>query len=673
MNLKSLCKAMLLCGALSFAASCSSELDGPEAPIGNGSSDGVYMALDITLPSSNGSRSQTTDNGYGESTDGTEVGQDEENSVQQVLIVLARYSDKGFISSGLVSSSKLTPITSVNGYKSIAKIEKTEIAEFYNKGGNSREVAVFVFCNPTKDLLDLIDGTDLLDTGWVNAVCEVLVGGGQTQKNTSIWADNSFLMSNSEIAQRTLPATMDEWTKYNTESSAFDLSGVNSSGTDSEIDNSSSRGRGSVKVERVVARFDFKDGSELGDNTYNVIYSVDESQNHLPLFNVQLSRIGLTNVNKKFYYLPRVSESGMNTYATICGAEVSDNYVVSPNATAFSRSVTSGFENYFNYPFFIVPEGSTEPTYDFANWYFDNIDKVLGSDKLDKNKEYKIWRYTTENTIPAQNSNQTMSRTTIVVFKGKLVPAVGAFESTDENIRAMANAMGDGTLEHPTTMSGNPDVDEAIYYFNNSIYFGWDNLRKAAIASALTLENDVPVVDEDGQLSNIRRSTSLYLAVFGDGCMGEFTWGTKTYNDSPEGMTVDVNSANYLYEAWLKNSDDNKAYMAMKNAMTTQNIAIYESSVDPVLGPGYYFYYYYKNRHNDNLDNGTMGTMEFATVRNNIYKLAVTKISALGHPRIPENDPDKPTPDTPDESDDIYITVTCRVLPWTVRINNIEF
>lgn len=65
--------------------------------------------------------------------------------------------------------------------------------------------------------------------------------------------------------------------------------------------------------------------------------------------------------------------------------------------------------------------------------------------------------------------------------------------------------------------------------------------------------------------------------------------------------------------------------------------------------------------------------MEFSVVRNNVYKLAVTNIAQLGHPRIPENDPDSPGPDTPDESDDIYLTVTCEVLPWVVRVNNIEF
>ncbi|MDD6253411.1 MAG: Mfa1 family fimbria major subunit [Bacteroidales bacterium] len=90
----------------------------------------------------------------------------------------------------------------------------------------------------------------------------------------------------------------------------------------------------------------------------------------------------------------------------------------------------------------------------------------------------------------------------------------------------------------------------------------------------------------------------------------------------------------------------------------------------------YYVYYYYWNRHNDNLDPYTMGIMEFAVVRNNVYKLCVESIKKFGHPD-PTNptdpDPDPVKPDDPDESVNYYFTVSVKVLPWTVRINNIEF
>jgi hypothetical protein len=88
----------------------------------------------------------------------------------------------------------------------------------------------------------------------------------------------------------------------------------------------------------------------------------------------------------------------------------------------------------------------------------------------------------------------------------------------------------------------------------------------------------------------------------------------------------------------------------------------------------YYTYYYYWIRHNDNGDNAVMGPMEFAVVRNNVYKLCVDNIYKLGHP-TPGEDPD-PDPENymdPDESLNYYFNVTVDVLPWTVRVNNIEF
>ena len=90
----------------------------------------------------------------------------------------------------------------------------------------------------------------------------------------------------------------------------------------------------------------------------------------------------------------------------------------------------------------------------------------------------------------------------------------------------------------------------------------------------------------------------------------------------------------------------------------------------------YYAYYYYWNRHNDNGNNAEMGPMEFAVVRNNVYKLCVDKIAKFGHPdpTDPENpDPDPVDPDDPDEELNYYFNVTVKVLPWVVRVNHIEF
>lgn len=93
----------------------------------------------------------------------------------------------------------------------------------------------------------------------------------------------------------------------------------------------------------------------------------------------------------------------------------------------------------------------------------------------------------------------------------------------------------------------------------------------------------------------------------------------------------------------------------------------------PDADKNYPVYYYYWNRHNDNGKPSEMGVMEYAVVRNNVYKLAVTKINQFGHPELPEGDPDPVDPSNPDEQVRHYFQVSVKVLPWTVRVNDIEF
>lgn len=87
----------------------------------------------------------------------------------------------------------------------------------------------------------------------------------------------------------------------------------------------------------------------------------------------------------------------------------------------------------------------------------------------------------------------------------------------------------------------------------------------------------------------------------------------------------------------------------------------------------YYVYYTYRNRHNDNGNPVEMGAMEFGTVRNNIYKLCVNNITEFGHTNVKGDDPDPENPDDPDEEPKTYFKVSVRVVPWMVRVNNIDF
>lgn len=90
------------------------------------------------------------------------------------------------------------------------------------------------------------------------------------------------------------------------------------------------------------------------------------------------------------------------------------------------------------------------------------------------------------------------------------------------------------------------------------------------------------------------------------------------------------------------------------------------------------FYYkginYYKTtiRHfHDDLHEGytdvDMHYGRYGVVRNNIYKLSITKISGPGEPLIPE-----PEPEIPDDPKKNYLAVDVTVLPWLVRTQDVE-
>lgn len=669
MKIKSILAGMF---ALAMFASCSNDsIDEPANKPAPGDSDaGLYMSVIVSMPNAgNGSRSFT--DGNGGSTTGTEVGQPTENKVSSLLIVLAKSTDNSYVAHSFVDNN-LTALNQGLNYTATGKITKSTLAEYYNTNPANTEVNVFVFCNPTSTLLGIFNNGNV-PADWYNATCDIKEG-------ESVWSDNNFLMSNYSIALRELPKTIDDWNAFTTESNPFNLSGHNNPGSTTDIDNSDSKGRGAIKVERAVARFDFRDGSKddaaikalnLPANTYPVVRAINTDGTAGDyIVNVTLNKMALVNMNNKFHYLRRVSADGTATGSQLCAPELpwytdqngkpvaglTGNYVVDAYAAIKAGgNLNSGFSTYFNYPFF-DDKGVVDNTEANNRWYVSRLDAVLANGANDNPDSwnnagtygsYKIWRYVTENTVPGV-TNQVNGVTTGVVFKGKLVATDALLASTDENEQALAAA-----LSNKDNKLGNTNEDPILYQFSGNLYCTWPSIRKQALA-----------VSYNADTKEWNRTNTLYKAVFGDGGTGE-DFDTEAQ---------DTNSPNYMWNLWNEAQKPVGTLLTnFKAAVTAAGITIYQSSQDAEDGWGYYCYYYYWNRHNDNQVPGEMGPMEFAVVRNNVYKLAVTKISQLGHPRISENDPDNPDPGTPDEKGDVYMTVQCDVLPWVVRMNNIEF
>ncbi|MBD8982047.1 MAG: hypothetical protein EGR83_08360 [Bacteroides cellulosilyticus] len=635
--------------AIGVIVGCSNdELEG-NGTIPDASKDAVYMNVQVQLPvAGTGTRSETKPEGG--STDGVEVGKENENKVVRVLLVLAD-KDNNIISYGLNEEKNL--IVSGTTAKSTHKIDKTTLANYYNTKGtdgvlSDNEIKVYVFCNPTKNLINIF-GQKSLGTKWVDEMAEITEapsGACSGNDGNAIWGGeehkNGFLMStaNSTDIDKKIPKDIKAWDIYTEPTKAFDLSGKNiASDSDGDIDN-----KGTIKVERSVARFDFKDGSN-GNNTYDVVI-----EKNVPIIQIRLERMGLVNMSKKFFYLRRVSDDGLkkseNNGFELCGTEVTDNYVVDTDADEKIGAMSSfDFGGHFN---FCLGHGRGENwTIDGearTQWYNASILEVIGNPSDEwKNKEYHIWRYVTENTIPKAVDGQVSQRNGIstgIVFKGKMI-------ATEDAEPGLKKAINEAT--------GNSSDDPILYAHGGNLFVSWTEVRKYAINN----KEDDPV---------------FYKAVFGTPNKNipvaekEGTEGSAIYSDDPD-------SPDYRWNVWYnekKHPESGDELKAFKKAATDAQLTLYQSSKDGDEA-GYYCYYYYWNRHNDNGNNGVMGAMEFAVVRNNVYKLAVTSIKQLGHPRISENDPDPIDPEDPDESSNVYLTLSVEVLPWVVRVNNIDF
>lgn len=228
--------------------------------------------------------------------------------------------------------------------------------------------------------------------------------------------------------------------------------------------------------------------------------------------------------------------------------------------------------------------------------------------------------------------------TTGIVFKAEIKPLANPGEGTYAKILADAMAAG-----------------ETIYAFSENSSNKGDAQISVVLGSALDVYNYAK-----------SHNTSTIRAKFVEAAQAGYF---KLYD-------ADGNLLPATDETVIFTPADNKAVAKVTGESANDNATYADSdnfgfiAYAPETGADgqnhYYSYYYYYNRHNDNGQPNAMGAMEFATVRNNIYKIKVDNVLRFG---VPADTP--PDPWTPDETPDVYFKVSVRVLDWVVRINNI--
>lgn len=567
-----------------------------------------------------------------------------------MLIILARPTDYGLIASavvneGITKNSNQSPI-----YRAITKFSKTTFSIYYSDttvpAEMKNQVAVFIVVNPNGAIKEALENLAYGNNTWAQTIGNVTEGYGAEVRG-SIWDDNKFLMSNQLICIRNIPSSVEGWNPYSDGNNFFYLSDINGvAGAVTSIDNSANTGKGAIKVERVAARFDFRDGSAKGDNTYNVMYLRNDDgtvNKNAPYVAIKLNKMGLTNMSNSYYIFGRVSNNGQNSVTydqtnnenqwLLCGAEkpwysdatgteiAGGNYVVSTYATEKAAGISTAFTTYFNYPFF-----SDDQTVDNSNiqgdgrWYVSKISDILKSNTDNwtgsESNRYHVWRYVTENTIPGID-NQTYGHSTIIVFKGKMIgdkskltdPETIEDKTSVEYFDAKSRWDLVATLNNESADFGDSNTAPILYAYNGILYTGWQTIREAAINASLTITFNA---DKTEYTYSWDRDNSIYKAVFGTGVTGEKI-NVEYYNPAAEDGSQTVNvgtiddtgdedetSPNYLWNAWnATKKEDNDALKKFKAAATSEKsmITIYQRSQDTEGGWGYYCYYYYKNRH----------------------------------------------------------------------------
>ena len=345
----------------------------------------------------------------------------------------------------------------------------------------------------------------------------------------------------------------------------------------------------------------------------NNVYELGATDGELT---VTLKGIALTNVSPTFYMTKRVSADGTDASWTLGGAETPTNYVVDHN---WANKTLAKWQAGTKAPFLNTYATGTGVDYTDLSTGLGDDDNPWSVTSKDIDG-YKIWTYCTENTIQADPTvNQINGLSTGVIFKAEITGTMKNFKDTDVSFKATA---------------GNK-----VYIFDGNVLGDWENVVACKNADATLITDPT----EKAELEALQ--TALKSAFTAQG---------------------------------LSETDD-----ATLNTSAKLAAAGFTRYTADSAGK-YYTYYVYWNRHNDNGVSNVMGPMEFAVVRNNVYKLAVTEIMRLGHPKDPtkptpgtdpdpDPDPDEPDPEDPDEDPSIYLKVAVKVVPWSVRVNDIKF
>ena len=358
-----------------------------------------------------------------------------------------------------------------------------------------------------------------------------------------------------------------------------------------------------VNVERMAARLDYKT-----TGTYTCDDPDYESNNQKATVEITGAAL-VNNLTAGSYLLKRVA-ADVNGVPTYLGNETPDagvqtNYVLDP-WTAVKTSANNNF----------TIGGETKTAEDLYGEWFGNISQnpnywaayvQPGTEVTVGTEKWQRIGYTLENTTAADEAGERYS--TGVVFKAKFHPK-GVANYTD----------GATFFEHGTTLYASMEDMMKVFYGKKFDQLGnitncktWGDVRQFITSTLLNddpsgynkyLEGLAEGKDDDAAVADVK----------------SLTWSNYMRNEC--GYSASLN--NGVYSVTLDQNKD----ISTREALQPYGTRTYEDAT---------CYYTWWVRHSNDNDDTKKGIMEYAIVRNNIYKLTVSSVYSLGG-EVPEEE-----------------------------------
>ncbi len=574
----------LLAGSL---CGCSeSELaDGPDR--GPGNQPVSYVRLDFAMPTAPAGRAalQPLDNPTGgEDGDGHEVGQTAENTVTDAVAFFFQPVEGAGTGANAAAA---TPVTAIY-------FPNLTATSGLGNGGDTDGTTP-----------DAVYTTGTVETSLPNGTYQVLVlaNPGEAAPTAAWW--NTPGLTLGDVRDHILT------TAWQTDGSGNFSDFTMTSAADATLTLASNPkddpAKTTVDVERVAARVDY-----TAENSYTCTDPTYQSAT------VEITGAAVVNnLTAGSYLLKRVSPSTTvtDTYTymgdeTAAGTGAATNYVLDPwtltktadNTTFTVNGASVGCAGLYGT---YLPDGSQNPN--------DWADLVQEGAALTGTWGGKSWRragYTLENVTLADESGRTYN--TAVVFKARFHPAQ---EGTMAGYEDGETFFAWGANLYPTM--------EAVMYA--AYGENWDDIQNditsattwgdVKTAAARLLTNDPSGYDDyvNGLIAEHTDEEELnpdYAAV---------TLGWNVYMKDFCGYSY--TEANGVVLDQFVSSEPGYEKESTREVLTQYGIRTYEDAT---------CYYTWYVRHANDADDETNGPMEYAVVRNNIYKLSVEGIYSLG-------------------------------------------